>query len=75
MVFTERAFGVTNIADKLQFFGSLALITNRLPIDMKKIAAYIPFCLMLFFSKTAAGQTHIFAQLMGSPVNTSGWNL
>jgi len=75
MVFTERAFGVTNIADKLQFFGSLALITNCLPIDMKKIAAYIPFCLMLFFSKTAAGQTHIFAQLMGTPVNTSGWNL
>ncbi len=69
------AIGVINIAVKLHFFGSLALISNCLPIDMKKITAYIPFCLMLFFSKSAIGQTHIFAQLMGTPVNTSGWNL
>jgi gliding motility-associated-like protein len=42
---------------------------------MKKIAAYIPFCLMLVFSKSVFSQTHIFAQLTGAPVNTRGWNM
>lgn len=42
---------------------------------MKKIAANILFCLSLFFSKDAFTQTHVFAQLLGAPVNTSGWNM
>ena len=42
---------------------------------MKKIAAHNLFYLMLFFSNEAFTQTHVFAQLMGTPVNTSGWNL
>jgi gliding motility-associated-like protein len=42
---------------------------------MKKSAAYIPLCVMLLFSKSAVGQTHVFAQLTGAPVNTYGWNM
>jgi gliding motility-associated-like protein len=62
------------LAHKLHFFVSLALITNCFPVAMKKITAYILFCLMLFFSKNAFTQTYVFAQLMGAPVNTGGWN-
>lgn len=31
--------------------------------------------MMLLFSKITSGQTHIFAQLTGAPVNTNGWNM
>ncbi len=40
---------------------------------MRKITSYI-ICWLLFFSNTSFSQTHIFAQLTGAPVNTSGWN-
>jgi gliding motility-associated-like protein len=71
--------GISNqvgfLAYKLHFFVSLALDTNCLPVTMKKIVAYSLSCFMLFFSKDAFTQTHVFAQLTGTPVNTNGWNM
>ena len=42
---------------------------------MKKIASYIIFCWMLFFTNQTISQTHVFAQITGTPLDVSGWNL
>ncbi len=41
---------------------------------MKATIRNIFICWLLFWSKESFSQTHIFAQLTGAPVNTSGWN-
>lgn len=42
---------------------------------MKKTVSFIVICWILFFSNPAFSQTHVFAQLTGTPLDISGWNL
>lgn len=42
---------------------------------MKKTASYIVFCWMLLLRNHAISQTHVFAELVGTPINSVGWNL